>query len=112
MTNWTFSDQLRRIELPVGVNYGAEPQKVIEAIDSAANEHPRVMKYPEPRTLFVGFGDSSLNFELRAWTDQFVDWAMVRSDLAIAVHDAVRAAGFSFPFPQREVRLLSEGKGL
>jgi potassium efflux system protein len=110
VTNWTFSDQLRRIELPVGVNYGAEPQKVIEAIDAAASEHPRVLKNPPPQTLFVGFGDSSLNFELRVWTDQFVDWARVRSELAIAVHDTVRAAGFPFPFPQREVRLLNEGE--
>ena len=58
----------------------------------------------------MGYGDSSINFELRAWTDQFRNWRKVRSDLASAVYDAVRAAGMSFPFPQREVRVLGDSK--
>jgi small-conductance mechanosensitive channel len=61
--------------------------------------------------LFTGFGDSSINFELRAWTDQFDDWPQIRSELAVAVFDAVRAAGMTFPFPQREVRLLRDHEG-
>jgi potassium-dependent mechanosensitive channel len=59
----------------------------------------------------LGYGDSSINFELRAWTDQFADWYQIRSELAVAVFDAVHAAGMSFPFPQREVRLLRDDKG-
>jgi small-conductance mechanosensitive channel len=55
----------------------------------------------------VGFGDSSLNFELRAWTDEFTDWARIRSDLAVAIHDGVAEAGWTIPFPQREVRILT-----
>jgi small-conductance mechanosensitive channel len=56
----------------------------------------------------MGYGDSSINFELRVWPGQFSQTAQVRSDLASAVYDAVNAAGMSFPFPQREVRLLRE----
>ncbi|MGO9313091.1 MAG: hypothetical protein ACLQDI_10180, partial [Syntrophobacteraceae bacterium] len=48
------------------------------------------------------------NFQLRAWTDQFDDWQQISSDLASAVYDAVIEAGFQFPFPQREVRLLRD----
>jgi small-conductance mechanosensitive channel len=106
VTNWTFSDQTRRIDLPVGVNYNAKPQKVIEIIASAARAHPGVLKKPPPQVLLVGFGDSAINFELRAWTDKFSDWAQVKSEIAVAVYDVIRASGFSFPFPQREVRLL------
>jgi potassium efflux system protein len=105
VTNWTLTDQLRRISLPVGVNYGAAPRKVMELIEAAAGSHPRVMKDPPPRALFVGFGDSAIDFELRVWTDQFADWSKIRSEVAVAVHDAVQVAGMSFPFPQREVRL-------
>ena len=64
VTNWTLSDQLRRIDLPVGVNYGAEPKKVIELMEAVAAAHPQVLKQPAPRALFVGYGDSSINFEL------------------------------------------------
>jgi potassium efflux system protein len=110
VTNWTLSDQLRRIDLPVGVNYSATPQKVIEVIEAVANSHPNVLKYPSPRALFLGFGDSAINFELRAWTDRYNDWYRIRSELAVGVYDAVHAAGMSFPFPQREVRVLHDSK--
>ena len=108
VTNWTLSDQLRRISLPVGVSYGSAPPKVIEVIEAAGGKHPRVLKNPPPKGLFVGFGDSSINFNLRVWTDQFADWSKIKSEVAIAVYDAVQAAGMSFPFPQREVRLLRD----
>ena len=106
VTNWTHSDQLRRIELPVGVNFGAAPQKVIELLEKVASAHKGILEKPPPQALFMGYGDSSINFELRAWTDQFGNSALIRSELAMAVYDAVYAVGMSFPFPQREVRVL------
>ncbi len=108
MTNWTLSDRLRRIDLPVGVNYGSPPQKVIEVLEAVARAHPDALRRPAPQAFFTGFGDSSINFELRVWTEHFDRWFQVKSELAIAIHDAVLAAGMSFPFPQREVRLVRE----
>jgi small-conductance mechanosensitive channel len=107
VTNWTLSDQQRRIDLPVGLSYGVEPAKVIELLEDVATAHPRVLRDPSPRCLFMGYGDSSINFELRAWTDYAI-WIQVQSDLTVAVYEAVYAAGMTFPFPQREVRLLGE----
>nr|MCU0564827.1 mechanosensitive ion channel [Desulfobacterales bacterium] len=108
VTNWTLSDQTRRIELPVGVNYGAPAQQVIDLLEATARAHPGVLQTPSPQCLFMGYGDSSINFELRAWTDRFDSWGAVRSELTTAVYDAVTAAGLSFPFPQREVRVLGK----
>jgi small-conductance mechanosensitive channel len=110
VTNWTLTDQLRRIDLPVGVNYGAVPQQVIALLETVAGAHPQVLRAPPPQALFLGYGDSGINFELRAWLD-FNHWAQVRSDLAVAVYDAVYAAGMTFPFPQREVRVLRDAAG-
>jgi potassium efflux system protein len=107
VTNWTLSDQLRRLDLQVGVNYGAEPKKVIELLEGVARAHPDVLPEPPPRCLFMSYGDSSINFELRAWTE-YSKSGQTHSDLAVAVYDAVYAAGMSFPFPQREVRVLSD----
>ena len=107
VTNWTLSDQLRRLDLPVGVNYGAEPKKVIELLETVAGAHPKVLQDPAPRGLFMSYGDSSINFELRAWTEQ-TNSVQVHSDLTVAIYDAIYAAGMSFPFPQREVRVLSD----
>ena len=107
VTNWTLSDRQRRIDLPVGLSYGAVPSRVIELLEGVALGHPRVRRDPAPKCLFMSYGDSSINFELRAWTDYAI-WIQVQSELTAAVYDAVYAAGLSFPFPQREVRLLSD----
>ncbi len=105
VTNWTLSDQQRRLDLPVGLSFGAAPTEVIGLLEGVARAHPQVLQDPPPRCLFKGYADSAINFELRAWTDYFTA-NQVQSDLAAAVYDAVYAAGLSFPFPQREARLL------
>lgn len=107
VTNWTLSDQHRRIDLPVGLSYGAAPGRVISLLEGVARAHPRVLKSPVPQCLFMSYGDSAINFELQAWTEYAV-WTQVQSDLTAAIYDAVYAAGLSFPFPQREVRLLAD----
>jgi potassium efflux system protein len=108
VTNWTLGDKLRRIDLPVGVNYGADPEEVIQIFKKVAKEHPDVLPSPEPSALFTGYGDSSINFELRAWTDKFNDWQRIRSDLATAIYHAGHEAGLSFPFPQRDVHIIRD----
>jgi potassium-dependent mechanosensitive channel len=71
VTNWTHGDRSMRIELPVGVNYGTSPKKAINVLEATARAHPEVLREPAPQVIFVGFGDSSINLELRAWTDEF-----------------------------------------
>jgi small-conductance mechanosensitive channel len=88
------------------VSYGTPPEKVIAILEAIARGHPEVLQDPRPEAFFTGFGDSALNFELRAWTDESDRWFKVRSLLATAVYNEGMAAGLSFPFPQREVRIL------
>ena len=69
-----------------------------------------MLRDPPPNALFMGYGDSTINFELRAWTDQFKNWQQIRSELAMAVYDAVYAAGMTFSFPQRDVHIIQDAK--
>jgi small-conductance mechanosensitive channel len=108
VTNWTLSDRTRRIDLPVGVDYGSAPDKVVDVLQAVARAHPQIMQTPPPQAVFKSFGDSSINFELRAWTNRFEHWPVIQTELAGAIYAALRAAGMSLPFPQREVRLLRE----
>jgi small-conductance mechanosensitive channel len=103
VTNWTYADQKRRIILPVGVAYGTKPRRVIELLEEVARSHPQVVHDPEPVVLFRGFGDSSLDFEVRAFTEG--DWLAVMSDLAVTTSEALEAAGITIPFPQRDLHL-------
>ena len=68
VTNWTLSDQLRRIELPVGVAYGTDPERVLSLLLEVARAHDSG-GCPPPQALFQGFGESSLDFLLRVWSD-------------------------------------------
>jgi small-conductance mechanosensitive channel len=108
VTNWTLSDRTRRIDLPVGVDYGSAPDKVVDVLQAVARAHPQIMQTPTPQAVFKSFGDSSINFELRAWTNRFERWPAIQTELAAAIYAALHAARMSLPFPQREVRLLHD----
>jgi small-conductance mechanosensitive channel len=105
VVNWTLSDERRRMELAVGVAYGTDPQVVINILVGVANDHPEVLSDPEPEALFRGFGDSSLDFQLRAWTR--TDFVRVSSDLLVGMNAALTKAGIAIPFPQRDLHLRS-----
>ena len=83
-------------------------EQVIALLETVARAHPRVLPEPPPRAFFTGYGDSAINFTLFAWPDHFNHWLKVKSDLTAAVYEAVFAAGMSFPFPQREIRVLRD----
>jgi potassium-dependent mechanosensitive channel len=89
VTNWTFSDVLRAIEVSVNVVGGADPQRVFELLKSTAAGHPGVAKEPPPQVYVVNFTAGAVTFQLRAWTDRYHDWAQLRSDLSVAVNDAL-----------------------
>jgi potassium efflux system protein len=90
VTNWTFSRRQRLIVIPLTVVAGSDGQKVIEALNSAAASHPAVLKEPPPQALFIDF-TGGLRFELRVRTNQFEDWAAIRSELALAINSALIA---------------------
>ena len=106
VTNWTLSDRKKRRDINVGVAYGTDPHQVMEIIKKVANEHPNVLKTPAPWALFDGFGESSLNFRIRIWTT--MDTGMTtKSDVAMAIYDALKEAGIQIPFPQHDLHLKS-----
>jgi potassium efflux system protein len=108
VTNWTASDRRRRIDIPVGVDYGSPPGKVVEVLEAVAGAHPEILKQPPPQAVFTAFADSAINFELRAWTNHIERWTTIQTELAVRVYAALHEAGMTFPFPQREVRFLND----
>ncbi len=107
VVNWTRSDLQRRIDVQVGVAYGTDPEKVRALLLEVAKAHPLVIDDPEPVALFRGFGDSSLDFQLRCWTDRFESFAQTRSEIGIGMYAALNQAGIEIPFPQRDLHVRS-----
>jgi small-conductance mechanosensitive channel len=105
--NWTLSDRKRRVEVKVGVAYGSDPRQVLEILRGALEAHADVIQLDRARVLFEGFGESSLDFSVKFWAGSFEDSIRLKSEVGVAVHDALDAAGIEIPFPQRDVRVVS-----
>jgi small-conductance mechanosensitive channel len=107
VTNWTLSDRRRRVEVNVGVRYGTPAQRVIDLLVAVAKANPKVLADPEPCAYFVNFGDSALEFMLRVWIETSRLGYAARSELAVAIQEALEQAGIGVPFPQRDLHLVS-----
>ena len=105
VTNWTLSERNRRADIPVGVAYGTDPERVIKLLVDTASSHPDIVKETAPVALFTGFGDSALNFELRFWCPQARTHQQLKSDVAVRIISAFREAGIEIPFPQTELHI-------
>jgi len=99
VTNWTLSNRLRGIDLPVSVVTGADPCRVIELLKSIARNHPLVCAQPPPNALLTDLGTDVMQFKLTAWTERPDQWGQIRSDLAVAVHDAFAREDIRRPVP-------------
>ena len=106
VTNWNHGDPRVRMRLAVGVAYGTDPEKVRGLLLAVAKEHPKVLAEPAPELFFIGFGDSSLDFELGVWTEEMTAKPRrFRSELYFAIEKKLRENGIEIPFPQRDVHL-------
>jgi len=109
LRNLNLRDQYGRITIPIGVAYGSDTELVRSTLLEVALGHTGVIRegqvrdLGDPSVLFVDFGDSSLNFELRAYVFESTKRLAVASDLRFAIDAAFRKAGIDIPFPQRDV---------
>ncbi len=107
VSNWTLSDPTIRTQVDVGVVYGSPTDKVVEILQSVAEQHLRVLDAPEAFVWFTGFGDNSLLFELhfyivfRNQTEQ----QKIESELRLEIDRRFREAGIVVAYPQRDVHL-------
>jgi small-conductance mechanosensitive channel len=99
VTNWTLSDRRRRVNLSVVVSQASDPARVLDALHAAARAYPKALADPAPLALCTGFRDGGLVFELHVWTARFEESGRVCSDVAIAVHAALAAAGIEIASP-------------
>ncbi len=111
VTNWTFETRFRRMRVPFGVAYGSDKDKVKAAALRAAKRVKGTVSEPgrEPDAWLVGFGDSSLNFELVVWAGPELITRPGRTEAAFlwAIEDELRAEGIEIPFPQRDLHVRS-----
>jgi small-conductance mechanosensitive channel len=108
VVNWSFSDRQVRRKLPIGISYDSDVELAIRLVKEAALETERVLHDPAPNCLLVGFGDSSVDLEVRFWIeDPEQGVANVSSAVLLAVWFKFKENGIVIPFPQRDLHLRS-----
>ena len=110
LINWTLSDAVLRVVVPVGIAYGSNTERAVEVLKQVARESPFVLADPPPQILFLGFGDSSLSFELRAFVRTVDRLFPAQHELHMSIDKAFRKAGIEIAFPQRDLHLRSVPK--
>jgi potassium-dependent mechanosensitive channel len=105
LINWTLSDSRTRLILKVGVAYGSDVKRVHALLLQAAAEHQRVLAEPPPRSWFMAFGASSLDFELRVFVDTVLDRMPVTSELNARITELFAEAGIEIAFPQLDLHV-------
>ncbi len=105
--NWTLSNQTTRLLIPVGLAYGTDVERAQRLMQEAVERVADVLREPAPSVFFVGFGDSALDFEIRAFVDAFDKRMRVKHAILVAVAGALAAAGIEIPFPQRDLHIRS-----
>ena len=107
VVNWTLSDTIIRLVIPVGIAYGSDTKKAHALLLKIARENKNVLKDPAPEALFIAFGDSSLDFELRVFLAHSNLRLQVQHDLLMQIDQAFRKADIEIAFPQRDIHIRS-----
>jgi small-conductance mechanosensitive channel len=106
VVNWSYSNNEIRLKIPIGVSYNSDVRKARDLCLEAAAEAPRIIGEPKAVCLLKGFGDSSVDFELRIWiADPQNGVSNVKSEVLFRVWDKFHEQGIEIPFPQRDLHL-------
>ncbi len=107
LINWTLTETVTRVVIPIGIAYGSDTKHAYNVILGEGRTNPLVLSEPEPSLFFLGFGDSSLNFELRVYVRTLGDRLPVTHELHMAIERALNENGIEMPFPQRDLHIRS-----
>jgi potassium efflux system protein len=105
--NWTLTNRRVRLTIPVGVAYGSDIALVMETLRGSAKGNSKVAETPAPQVLYLNFGESALEFELRVWVLDADNWLVVSSELHQEIDRRFREANIEIAFPQRDLHLRS-----
>lgn len=104
--NWSFSDTKVRLRSPVGISYDADVRKAMELCKQAATNCERVLKDPAPQCPVKGFGDNSVDLELRFWiADPAKGVTNIKSMVYLEIWDLFHEHDIEIPFPQRDIHI-------
>jgi len=107
LTNWSLTDAITRVVIPVGIAYGSNVEEVHQLMLDTVKSTPLVLAEPEPSVLFVGFGESSLNFSIRIFVSEMSHRTQATHNVHLRLEKLFREHHIHIPSPQREIHISS-----
>jgi len=107
LVNWTLSDAITRLVIPVGIAYDTDVELAYKVMMDTVRSTPLVLAEPEPSVLFIGFGESALNFSIRIFVNELKNRLPVTHDLLMRLEKAFREHSIEIPVPQRDIHIRS-----
>ena len=111
VTNWALSNTVTRLVVSVGVAYGSDLELVKRLLLQAANEQPNILKDPEPRALFLTFGASTLDHELRVYVGQVSERNDTLDALNRRVNELFAENNIDIAFNQLDIFIKNKDTG-
>jgi len=112
LVNWTLSDAITRLVIPVGIAYQSDVKLAHRVMLETVRSTPLVLAEPEPSVLFIGFGESSLDFSIRIFVNELKNRLPVTHDLLMRLDQAFREHNIEVPVPQRDIHIRSMPEGV
>ena len=109
--NWALSNTVTRLVVSVGVAYGSDLDLVKRLLLQAAHEQPSVLKDPEPRALFLTFGASTLDHELRVYVGQISERNDTLDALNRRVNELFAENNIDIAFNQLDIFIKNKDTG-
>ncbi|WP_189498847.1 mechanosensitive ion channel domain-containing protein [Algimonas arctica] len=108
VTNWTLSNSTTRVVIHVGIAYGSDTDRAREVMLDVLKENVKILDTPPPQVFFLGFGDSSLDFQVRFFLRTFEDRFPVSHQVHTDINKMLIREGFEIPFPQRDLNIRGQ----
>jgi potassium efflux system protein len=105
LINYTHSDPVIRLDIPIGVSYSSDPFKVKEILIENLSKLENILKNPEVTVYFTNFGESSLNFQVSVWTDTALKKIEIESEIRYAIWKTLKENNIEIPFPQLDIHV-------
>ena len=107
LVNWTLTDTTLRVVVSVGISYDSDEVLAQDILKQIVADTPKILKQPEPTVYFLGFGESSLDFSIRAYVRDLDDRLPVIDELHNKIRRAFKENNIEIPFPQRDLHIRS-----
>jgi potassium efflux system protein len=105
LINYTHSDPVIRIDIPIGVSYKSDPFKVRDLLTENLSKLENILKNPEVIIFFTDFGESSLNFQVSVWTDNALKKKEIESEVRYSIWKTLKENNIEIPFPQLDIHV-------